>query len=349
MPQKIRMWEITPQNTLSEISSSEINLEERLEDWLEADISVLDPNLLVIGRQVPTVFGGTIDLLCLDSWGGCVVVELKKGKTPREVTAQALDYASWVRDLSFDQIANIAERYSKVNGRTLGEIFESKFQEPLPDTINQSHRAVIVAESMDDSTERIVRYLSDFDVPINVATVQHFGSQDGLELLAQVFLIEPDVAADKAQSGSKSSRRVATTRELDALAEERGVGDLYQRLKEGVSGRLSTTPFTNTRLGIRARIEDRLPSVLIIELERSGRDPGLGIRLNGTRLMNSFGLEPAQMREYLPKGMEDMDTSEWRGVTEEESAHWHGFKGYFRTIDEIDKFLGLLKGQEPLT
>ena len=55
---------------------------------------MLDPDLLVIGRQVPTGFGGTVDLLCLDPTGALVVVELKKGKTPREVTAQALDYAS---------------------------------------------------------------------------------------------------------------------------------------------------------------------------------------------------------------------------------------------------------------
>ncbi len=346
MPQKIRMWEITPQNTLSEISSSEINLEQQLEDWLEADISVLDPNLLVIGRQVRTDFGGEIDLLCLDSRGDTVIVELKKGKTPREVTAQALDYASWVKDLSFNQIVDIAQHYLDM-GSSLAEAYEAKFDESMPDTLNQNHRSLIVAESMDDSTERIVHYLTDLNVPINVATVQHFKAADGRELLAQVFLIEPDVAADKAQSGSNSRRRVATTRELDALAEEKGVGDLYQRLKEGVSGRLSTTPFTNTRLGIRARIGDRLLSVPIIELERSGRDPGLGIRLNGTRLMNSFGLEPAQIREYLPEGIEHMDTSEWRGVMEEESAHWYGFKGYFRTIAEVDNFLGLLKGHQP--
>ena len=84
MPQKIRMWEITTQNTLAEISSTGINLEERLEDWLESDISMLDPDLLVIGRQVRTGFGGEIDLLCLDSRGDSVVVELKKGQTPRK-------------------------------------------------------------------------------------------------------------------------------------------------------------------------------------------------------------------------------------------------------------------------
>ena len=41
--QKIRLWEITPDQKLSELTSKQISLEERLEDWLESDISVLDP------------------------------------------------------------------------------------------------------------------------------------------------------------------------------------------------------------------------------------------------------------------------------------------------------------------
>ena len=99
MTQQIRLWEITTDDTLAEITSSEIPLEQKLEDWLESDISMLDSNLLVIGRQVRTDFEGIIDLLCIDNSGDLVVVELKKGRTPREVTAQSLDYASWVKDL----------------------------------------------------------------------------------------------------------------------------------------------------------------------------------------------------------------------------------------------------------
>ena len=81
--QKVRLWEVISDTKLQEIPSDQINLEERMEDWLETDISVLDPNLLVIGRQVRTDFEGQIDLLCLDSAGDTVVVELKKGRTPQ--------------------------------------------------------------------------------------------------------------------------------------------------------------------------------------------------------------------------------------------------------------------------
>ena len=100
MPTTIKIWEVTVDGSLKAIQNTQISLEEQLEDWLAQDITIISTDYMVIGRQVSTDFGGVIDLLCLDSSGDIVVVELKRGKTPREVTAQALDYASWVTDLS---------------------------------------------------------------------------------------------------------------------------------------------------------------------------------------------------------------------------------------------------------
>ncbi|MBD2498261.1 endonuclease NucS domain-containing protein [Nostoc sp. FACHB-280] len=108
MPQDIRVWDIYTTGNLSEIKKSKLDFEQRLQDWLEQDISIISPNLLVIGKEVQTDYGGFIDLLCLDQKGDIFIIELKRGKTPREVTAQALDYASWVKYLSNDHITNIA-------------------------------------------------------------------------------------------------------------------------------------------------------------------------------------------------------------------------------------------------
>ena len=68
----------------------------------------------------------------MDARGHLVAVELKKGRTPREVTAQTLDYASWVKDLSNDEIMTIAERYPRLGG-DLTDAFEARFKEPLPE------------------------------------------------------------------------------------------------------------------------------------------------------------------------------------------------------------------------
>ena len=183
--QRVQLWEVTPDKKLNKIPGNRINLENRLEDWLATDISILDPNLLVIGKQVRTDFGGVIDLLCLDSAGNTVVIELKRGQTPRDVTAQVLDYASWVKEISAEKIVLMADRYL-AGSRGLDSAFQERFEKSLPDELNREHRSLIVAESMDASTERIVRYLSDMNVPINVATIQHFMGGSGRSIIAQV-------------------------------------------------------------------------------------------------------------------------------------------------------------------
>lgn len=111
MSQDIKIWGVIDKDCLKEINKTKLNLEERIEKWLENDISMLSNDLLVIGRQIETDFGGIIDLLCVDHSGDIVIVELKRDKTPREITAQILDYASWVKDLSNEKIVEIADRY----------------------------------------------------------------------------------------------------------------------------------------------------------------------------------------------------------------------------------------------
>jgi len=63
-------------------------------------------DLLIIGRQAPTGFGGLIDLLALDAEGRVHVLELKPDRTPRDVVAQALDYGSWANAVFFGHFAD---------------------------------------------------------------------------------------------------------------------------------------------------------------------------------------------------------------------------------------------------
>jgi hypothetical protein len=98
---------------------------------------------------------------------------LKRDRTPREVVAQALDYACWLEKLEPDEIAAIYRRFAP--GRSLAEDFKQFFHLELDEeTFNASHQIIIVASSLDDSTERIVRYLSEKDIPINVLFFQVF-------------------------------------------------------------------------------------------------------------------------------------------------------------------------------
>ena len=84
---------------------TDIELESHLESWLENSPWALvegEP-IFWIGRQTSAnVEESTIfpDLLGLDSEGNLVIVELKRGKAPRDVVAQLLEYAEWAEKLA---------------------------------------------------------------------------------------------------------------------------------------------------------------------------------------------------------------------------------------------------------
>ena len=95
---QMNLWKVNG-NILAEISKAKLSAEDRLEDWLVNDPSLLGIELFIIGRQVPTVNRGRIDLLGIDRHGDIFILELKRDRTPRDVIAQILDYASWIRNL----------------------------------------------------------------------------------------------------------------------------------------------------------------------------------------------------------------------------------------------------------
>ena len=339
--QEVRLWEIICGKSLRKIEESKIPLEEQLEDWLANDISLLDPNLLVIGRQVRTDFGQAIDLLCLDNIGDTVVVELKRGQTPRDTAAQALEYASWVRGLSHDDILEIADNHFQ-NADSLKMAFEERFETKLPDELNLGHRMLVVAGSIDARTERIVRYLSDMNVPINLATVQHFRDGEGRSFLAQVYLVEPEVAEAKSRTSSRGGPR-RTINGLQELAEKNGIGKLYSRVREGIRGVLSATAYEESVIYQMKRDDGSRRAVLIIGAFPNGRHGGLGFTVHATRLEKQFGIRLDELRTWLPSNLREVDVSGWAGSSEEERRGSVGFDGSFQDVAEVDNFLQGLK------
>jgi predicted transcriptional regulator YheO len=239
MSDGVRVWAVDESDSLKEMEPSKLDYEERIEKWICDNVSVLVPDnsaLMVIGRQVKTSSGGLIDLLCMNGDGDLVIVELKRDKTPREITAQALDYASWVQDLSAQQVEEIAAEYLK--GKALEEVFEATFRDrekDYPEVINGQHSIKIVASRIDDSTERIIRYLSGKGIAINFVRFHLFKSADGKEHLVRTFIVPPEQAEANSGSGpgTKRPRRRTLQDKLNDESTDEAVREfLKQRLSD---------------------------------------------------------------------------------------------------------------------
>lgn len=74
--------------------------------------------------------------------------------------------------LRSEDIAAIYGRFAP--GHSLGDDFQSRFKPRLGDEAFKSHQIVIVAASLDESAERIIGYLNQREVPINVICFQVF-------------------------------------------------------------------------------------------------------------------------------------------------------------------------------
>ncbi len=188
MPIEMALWRLDGNRGVP-VPTSSLDAEKRLEDILEIDIGILGlGQLLIVGRQVPTRFGKFIDLLALGPTGDVYVIELKRDKTPREVAAQALDYGSWVRELGYEDLTELFASYS--GGTDFDDAQQEAFGE-VPETLNGIHHLVIVASELDSSTERILDYLNDFEVPINVVFFRYL-NDEGKEYLARSWLVDPE-------------------------------------------------------------------------------------------------------------------------------------------------------------
>jgi len=187
MPVGQRIWRIAqppqrlPQSTLAS--------ERSLEEMIVAAPEIVSDEWMIIGQQEDTGFGGRIDLLAIAPDSSLILIEIKRGRSPREVVAQAIDYATWVEALDAEAVFRIYSRFSK--GGDLSRDFETRFGTAIDtEEFPNHHQIVILAASLDASSERIVSYLSKRSVAINVLCFEIFENGND-KFISRAWLQDP--------------------------------------------------------------------------------------------------------------------------------------------------------------
>ena len=178
---------------LEKVVSQSIDYEKLFESWLEnsPDVLLEEETILWIGRQLNIQVGDGNkypDLIGINSKGDIVICELKKGKTPREVIAQILEYASWAKSLTYEDLNNICKRYYQndelLKGKELIEVFKEVFypedDEDINIIFNNQQRLFIIAEEISKVVLEVINYLnSEYFVPIIGVEYSVYKSSEG--------------------------------------------------------------------------------------------------------------------------------------------------------------------------
>jgi len=160
---------------LEKVKTDSIDYEKDFENWLENSPAVLldddsESTVVWIGRQVSAIVGDVgkyPDLIGIDANGDLVIVELKKGKTPREVVAQIFEYASWGATLTYEELNEIAKSYyskdNELGGKSLLQIYHEVFlpdnEEEIKIQFNLNQKLYIVAEEISPIVKQVATHL----------------------------------------------------------------------------------------------------------------------------------------------------------------------------------------------
>jgi len=173
-----------------------------LEPWLASNPEIIGPDIMIIGRQVPTK-SGLIDLLGIDRSGNTVIIEIKRAELPRETLAQAIDYASDVAEWTVERLSEICADYTR-------KTFEEAFSEAFPDAdlenlnINSTQRIVLVGFSIEASLERMIEWLSDsYGVNLNAIVLSYVKTKAGEELLTKTSVISEEMEQERRRKQKK--------------------------------------------------------------------------------------------------------------------------------------------------
>ncbi len=221
-------WEVGSDGLPQRLQAGQIQLEKRLEDWVDADIEIAVDDVLLIGRQVVTRYGTKLDLLGVDSSGDLVIIELKRDQTLRETVAQGLEYAAWASKLGYSEVVQYgAQKYGGEDA--FREAFEERFGTSLPETINEGQRILLVAPHITESTVSVIEYLSEtYRVPINAVSFEVL-SLDGRQILVRQVVHE-EIGTLPPVGGKRQPAR--SREEFVALAHENHVGEAFEYLLE---------------------------------------------------------------------------------------------------------------------
>ena len=184
---KTNRMEKIPKESFSSLGFRE---RENLQEWIANYPSALGEDLLIIQKEF-SGFPDTkerLDLLALDKKGNLVIIENKLDDTGRDVTWQALKYASYCSTLSKDDIKQIYQSFLDTNEPNsnsedkLSEFFDGSEFDDIEINIGSGQRIFLIAANFRKEVTSTVLWLLNFNIRMQCLKVTSFSEGEDVYL-----------------------------------------------------------------------------------------------------------------------------------------------------------------------
>ncbi len=209
---------------IKSVTFSELGLKERedLQEWIVHNPSILGEDLLIIQKEFDG-FSDTkerLDLLAIDLKGNLVIIENKLDDSGKEVTWQAMKYASYCSTLTKEDIRKIYQEYlNKTEPSLVAEdkicdfLYKSDFDEVQLNR-DLSQRIILVAREFRKEVTSTVLWARKFRMQIQCIKVTPYIFNNQLLLDTEQIIPVKDVADITISLEDKAQDEIATGAEI---------------------------------------------------------------------------------------------------------------------------------------
>ena len=243
----MRVFSIESDGAFTEYKRSPFEVDHKesvLEEWLESNPGGIleDARILIIGRQVRTDLERFVDLLGVDREGNVVVIELKRDRTPRDVMAQALEYAAFAARLDVDALEGILRAYEQDESLSLADHHREYFgiNESEAVAFNKDQHIVIIGQRVTPEIRQTASFLAAKGIRATCVEFAFFQAAAGGRLLSQEIVVgrehekprqvtsdvRPPVSQDEFMKSCDESGRAVFSRILD-LARDKSMSIVW--------------------------------------------------------------------------------------------------------------------------
>jgi len=165
----------------------------------------------------------------IDKDANVVIIENKKGKAPRDVIAQILDYAVWAENRNSDELNQIAKRHDKLSGhKTLEKMFEDWTGDDDPDW-NENQKLYVVGEEIDDETKTMISYLNRKGIQLFAKAIKFHEGAGGKRKLTVVPIV-----VEKEKNKERKEKTLKKTEQDHTDKGDKNCLEIYEIIKKQV-------------------------------------------------------------------------------------------------------------------
>ena len=214
--------------------------ERTLQAWLRQnpDAIVEDSGVLVIGEEVVTNLGKSIDLLGVDRGGDVVVIELKRGLTPRDALAQALEYTAFASELAAEDLEALYQKYTSEEGESLAEAHRAHFalDDDSAVAFNKDQRIVIVGDAIEPAVRASALYLRRRGMKVTCVEFDYFKTKSQEKLLSTDIVVGREPLGGTSDVSTSSLPLISREKFLESAGPARPLFEAVLALESELGG-----------------------------------------------------------------------------------------------------------------